>query len=79
MFLKSKLEVLSLNTYLQPMGFLKFRNTHRKRPVLEFKGLQTCNFIKKKLQDWRFPFSCESCEIFKKIYFEEHVRADEKR
>ena len=33
-------------------------------------GLKTCNFIEKRLQHKN---SCEYCEIFKKIYFEEHL------
>ena len=30
---------------------------------------ESCNFIKKKLQH-----ICETCEIFKSTYFEEHLR-----
>ena len=35
-------------------------------------GLKVCNYIKKRLQH-RF-FFCEYCKIFKKTYFEEHLR-----
>ena len=36
--------------------------------------LQTCNFIKKRLQHRYFPaLSSEYCEIFKNTYFEEHL------
>ena len=45
--------------------FLKiFRNIRREA------GLQACNFIKNTLPT--HVFSCEYCEIFKNVYFEEH-------
>ena len=47
----------------------KFRNIHRKTPVLE-------SFFNK-VTDLQTPtqvFSCEYCEIFKNTYFEEHLQ-----
>ena len=49
----------------------------QEKPVLEslfdkVAGLRSCNFIKKRLLTQ--VFSCEICEIFKNIYFEEHLR-----
>ena len=46
--------------------FLKFRNIHRKTPVLE------SVFFKKETQTQ--VLSCEYCEILKKTYFEKHLR-----
>ena len=58
------------------MRSLKFRNIHRKTPVLEsvfnnVRGLKDRNFIKKRLQQ---VFSCECCEMLKNTYFEEYLQ-----
>ena len=54
----------------------KFRNIHRKTPVLEsyfnkIAGLKACNFIKKKLQHSCFPVNIAK---LKNIFFEEHLQ-----
>ena len=51
-------------------------NTHRKTPTLvslfnKVAGLQSCNFIKKRLQRRYFP--AKILKFFKKSYFEEHL------
>ena len=38
------------------------------------RGIQTCNFIKK--ETLAQVFSSEFCELFKFIFFTEHLRAD---
>ena len=58
-------------------NFLKFRNIHRKTPVLESRfnnvaGLKTWNFIKNETPTQ--VFSYEYCEIFKNTYFDEYLR-----
>ena len=46
----------------------KFRNIHRKTPVLE-------SLFNKALKETPTQvFSCKLCDIFKNIYFEEHLR-----
>ena len=49
----------------------KFRNIHRKTPVLEslFHELQACNFIKKRLQRRCFPIA----KFLRNTYFKEHL------
>ena len=54
----------------------EFRNIHRKTHVLEplfnkVAGFKACNFIKETPTQ---EFSYEYCEIFKKTYFEKHLR-----
>ena len=50
--------------------FLQFRSNCPE--VFCKKGVQACNFIKK--ETLAQVFSCEFCEIFKNIYFIEHLR-----
>ena len=57
--------------------FKKFCKFHKITPVLEFlfnkiAGLQTCNFIKNRLQ-YRC-FTVKFAKFFKSTYFEEHPR-----
>ena len=54
-------------------GVVKISQISQKNTCVGVSGLQACNFIKKALQH-RY-FSCEICNIFKNIYFEEHLRA----
>ena len=54
----------------------KFRNVHRKTPVLEtlfikVTGLTACILIKKETPTQ--VFSCEYCKIFKNSFFVEHL------
>ena len=49
--------------------FLKFRNIHRKKPVLE------SLFNKDAEIDSNTGVSCEYCDIFKNTCFEEHLQA----
>ena len=54
----------------------KSGNIHWKTPVLESlfnkaAGLQSCNFIKKRLQQMCFPKNI--CKIFKNVFFIEHL------
>ena len=66
----------------------KFRNIHRKTPVLEslfnkvsylqalfnkVLGLQACNFIKRDSNTPTQVFSCEYWEIFKNTYFKGYL------
>ena len=57
--------------------FLKFREIHRKEPVLEFlfnkaSDFKVYNFIKKR-QTLAQVFSFEFRDIFRNIYFVEHL------
>ena len=69
----------SLSQMFLKIGVLKkFRNIHRKTPVLEslfnkVTGLQVCLFIRKRLQHKCFS-TCDICELFKNTYFGEHLR-----
>ena len=57
--------------------FWKFSNNNWKTPVLESlfnKGLETCDFIKKRLQHRCFHVNIENWKNFKNSYFEEHLR-----
>ena len=40
--------------------------------IFRKKGLQACNFIKKRFQSQ--VFSCEHCKILGNTYFEEHLQ-----
>ena len=68
----------SLAYVLQNRRSSKFRNTHKKKPVLEtlsnkVTGLTTCNFIKKSTNT---HVSCEYCKILKNIFFTKHLRVN---
>ena len=71
----SKIQKKSFADVLQNRCSWKFRNVHRKAPVLEslfnkHAGLKTCNFFKKRL---KHVFSCKICDIFKNTFFTEHI------
>ena len=61
---------------LRKTMFLKISQNFQETPVPEslfYKGFrpQACNFIKR--ETLAQVFSCEFCEIFKNIYFQEHL------
>ena len=64
-----------IRNVLQNRCFLKFRQFHRKTPVLESRfnkvaGLKACNFIKKRFQHSCFPV--KFAKFIRTPFFKEH-------
>ena len=52
-----------------------FRKIHRKTPVPGFLCLRLATLLRKRLETLAPVFSCEFCEIYKNIFFTEHLWA----